>query len=267
MKHFLLILCILCTLGLRAQPQQKSVAIFNSLGKDIDENIGNTVRNALQTGIQKMGYEVFEREELETAQKEFDFQTEANELYEIAAGKEADYSCFASITRFGRNYQITCKMVELIKSSYKIVFIESLRTKNGEDDLGDIIEKIAEAMFSGGSGIATVSCKDMGICKDSDKCKISIRDEQKLVTWEEAIKICESKGDGWYLPDKDELQAIYKNKKFIEDEVGKKFQSSDYWSSSKRNNYESFSVSFKNGDILHYSNKEKNRCRCIKKDE
>jgi hypothetical protein len=52
------------------------------------------------------------------------------------------------------------------------------------------------------------------------------------MTWEEAKKACESLGDGWRLPTKDELNILYLNKKNFNGIVD-----NSYWSSTKIGNF------------------------------
>ncbi len=265
MRRFLLILCVLFPFTITAQ--KKQIAIFNSYGSSVNEDIATAVRDALQEGIVKSKkYEVLEREQIEGVQKEFVFQANASdEELEKWAKKtpDADYCCFASVTKIGANYQVACKLIEA-NSSYKVIFMDSQRTKRGEEDLTTILEFIANEMFSGRSGKATVHCPNC--CKDGNSyvnCEISLSDERPA-TYEDAVSTCENKGDGWSLPNKDELQKIYQNKYLITDNGGKKFQSTDYWSSSNRNNYESYSVSFNSGNVVFYSKLEKNPFRCVR---
>jgi hypothetical protein len=266
MKYFLWMLCVLHTVSLQAQ--KKGIAIFDSYGASVSNEIKIAVRDALQEGIVKSRrYEVLEREQIEGVQKEMEFQANASdeELTKWAQkAKEADYSCFASVTQIGANYQISCKLIEA-SSSYKVVFMDSQRTKQGEEDLIDVLEFIANEMFSGRSEKAVVLCP--GCCADGNNyvdCEISLSDERPA-TYEDAISICESKGEGWFLPNKEELQIIYHKQQLIVNEGGRKFQSLEYWSSSKRNNYESFSVCFRNDNVLYYSKMEKNIFRCIRR--
>jgi len=256
-------LCLLCTLSLQAQ--KRTVAIFDG---SVPEEFKMAVRDALQEGIVKSRrYEVLEREQIESVQKEMVFQAQATdeELIKWAEqAKGADYVCFANVAKFGSNYQVSCKLIEA-GSSYKIVFMESQRTKRGEEDLGSVLEFIANEMFSGRSGKAVVHCPNC--CMDGSSyvdCEIAVSDERPA-GYEDAVNTCEDKGDGWSLPDREELQAIYRNQRLIVNEGGRKFQSSDYWSSSKRNNYESFSIDFRSGNSVFYSKLEKNVFRCVRK--
>ena len=45
--------------------------------------------------------------------------------------------------------------------------------------------------------------------------------------WDDAVKACKEKGEGWYLPNKDELNLLYNQKNVVGG-----FANHDYWSSS-----------------------------------
>jgi len=262
MRRFVLLLIVLFATN-ALQAQKKLVAVFDSYGSSVSEEVRIAVRDALQEGIVKSRkYEVLEREQIESVQKEYIFQSNASdeELQGWSKLVSADYTCFANVTKIGSNYQVACKLIEA-SSSYKIVFMDSYRTKGGEEELMTGLEFIANEMFSGRSGKATIPCHN---CCGSDECEISLSDEKKE-TYEVALSICENKGDGWSLPSKEELINIYKNKQNIIDAGGRKFESADYWSSTKRNNYEAFAVSFSSGVEEYYSNLERNHFRCIRK--
>jgi hypothetical protein len=60
--------------------------------------------------------------------------------------------------------------------------------------------------------------------------------------WDDAMKACTALGNGWHLPDKDELNKIYLNEPKI---VGGNFVKTPYWSSTAYKNklsawYQSF---------------------------
>ena len=74
-------------------------------------------------------------------------------------------------------------------------------------------------------------------------------------TWREAINACKNKGEGWYLPDKSELDKLYQNK----DKVGG-FATGNYWSSSEWEAqdynafYQNFTVGYKDNAFKTASN-------------
>jgi len=50
--------------------------------------------------------------------------------------------------------------------------------------------------------------------------------------WDDAVKACAALGNGWHLPDKDELNKVYLN----EPKIGGNFQKTPYWSSTEFKN-------------------------------
>jgi hypothetical protein len=95
-------------------------------------------------------------------------------------------------------------------------------------------------------------------------CDISSPNEEENLTYSDACDFCKNKGEGWRLPTKEELMKIYNNRLAIEENGSTRFKYKDYWSSSKRNNYESYVVNFSTGKIDCYSKNIKNPFRCIR---
>jgi hypothetical protein len=61
--------------------------------------------------------------------------------------------------------------------------------------------------------------------------EIAQYDFQKKMFWDDAKKACDSLGEGWRLPTKDELNILYENK----EKIGG-FSNSLYWSSTEHDN-------------------------------
>src|SRR5665648_560702 len=55
------------------------------------------------------------------------------------------------------------------------------------------------------NSFSTIILKDCGL-------EVKTEDEIGSLSWNEAKSLCESFGQGWRLPDKDELNCLYKNK-------------------------------------------------------
>ena len=74
--------------------------------------------------------------------------------------------------------------------------------------------------------------------------EVAQKDYPQLLNWEDAKKVCVSIGNGWRLPDINELYILYNNK----DKIGN-FVQNGYWSSSETNwTGGAFYVNFGNGD-------------------
>ena len=72
--------------------------------------------------------------------------------------------------------------------------------------------------------------------------EISEKDFPKEMNWDDAIKACQSLGNGWRLPNKDELNLLYQNKYKIGG-----FANDEYWSSTENNNYYAWNQYFNSG--------------------
>ena len=66
--------------------------------------------------------------------------------------------------------------------------------------------------------------------------------------------------DDWYLPSKDELNAIYQNKNEI-----KGFSDTYYWSSTEYNETDAWGQDFTNGSQVSYAKYPTSRVRCVRK--
>jgi hypothetical protein len=179
----------------------------------------------------------------------------------------ADCVAFASVNDLDGNYQITCKLIEV--ESKKTLFVDSYYTENGKSDFLKLLPKIAKEMFAGNNFSAEVQgTKFSGFLQNGDKFTgfISSKDEASS-TWEEAINLCKQKGEGWYLPSKEELQMIYYLRNSIIKAGGKNFKPNNYWSSSQRNNYDGYVVNFEDGEIDYFGKTYNNVCRCVKVSE
>ena len=85
------------------------------------------------------------------------------------------------------------------------------------------------------------------------------------MTWAQAIDACEglsySGYDDWYLPDKEELNAMYEQKSSIGG-----FFNAWYWSSTRRNTYFAYYQDFTDGSIFFDEYANTYRVRCIRKE-
>lgn len=67
-----------------------------------------------------------------------------------------------------------------------------------------------------------------------------------------AINWCDNLGKGWYLPARDELVAIYKNKTAIDRRLTTKLGYNTYWSSTEYGPYVAYTVGMKSGRTAYY---------------
>jgi hypothetical protein len=272
MKTFILVFLLLGSMNLSAQ--KKKVAVFESFGTSIDEEIKQAVVDVIQEGIfNSQQYTVVEREQVAGVMKEFDFQgtgmVDDQQMAKIGKASGADYTCFASITSIGSNFQIACKLIEV--ETMELKYSKSVRTKRGVDEFMEVLDFIANEMFSGKKFTASGQPQPQDIkcpkcCNDAGEYidgYISEKDEAPA-TWAEAIKACENKGDNWYLPTREELQRIYSARASITSAGSRKFQAKDYWSASQRNNQDGYSISFSTGRMEYYAKTARNVFRCLR---
>ncbi|MDR3226379.1 MAG: CsgG/HfaB family protein, partial [Prevotellaceae bacterium] len=148
-KIFTLLLICLCISTVYGQ-EKKKVAIFESIGNAVDEDVKGAILDALGEGIYNSDkYILLERANYAQLLKEYDFQqsgaVDDEQLLEIGKAAGADYACYASIRKIGINYRIAYRLVEV--STAAIEFSGSKSTKKGINDLLDVINAIAEEMF------------------------------------------------------------------------------------------------------------------------
>ena len=67
-----------------------------------------------------------------------------------------------------------------------------------------------------------------------------------------AFNWCDNLGKGWYLPARDELVAIYKNKAAIDRRLTTKLGYNTYWSSTEYGPYVAYTVGMKSGRTAYY---------------
>jgi hypothetical protein len=102
------------------------------------------------------------------------------------------------------------------------------------------------------SKIATVVISD---------CSLEVKtvDEPGGFNWRSAKQIGESAGDGWRLPNKSELNCLFKNK----DKIGG-FKRDWYWSSDQVGDWNGWVQSFSNGKQFGYSQANSAKVRCVR---
>ena len=86
-------------------------------------------------------------------------------------------------------------------------------------------------------------------------------DFPKGMTWEEANEACENLGNGWRLPDKDELAAMYKQ---LHKEGKGNFSSDYYWSSSPNYSGYAWDVNFDNGNVRTSNENDDDQVRAVR---
>jgi hypothetical protein len=281
MKHcFLIIIGLMYTTLCFGQQTKMKVVIQSSIAKNVPEEnrdaLGELMMMSLSEGLTNTGkYTVLESRDI-IAQKQAEeagFQlsgmTDDESLTKIGKLMNAAYSCYAQIAFIAGNYRILCKMTDL--ETGEIIGNFSATTQNGDKDILGKCDEIVQQIISKKSLSQKVnndiSCPQC--CWNGSKFVegvVSISDE-KASTWDDAMSICQQKGEGWYLPSKEELSQIYKNRSEITKNGAKPFALQKYWTSSRDSRYDSFYMDFQNGKVDYNSNNTDYPCRCIKKQE
>ena len=86
-----------------------------------------------------------------------------------------------------------------------------------------------------------------------ENIEVAEKDFQNTMNWEDAKKVCESLGNGWRLPNKNELNTLYQNK----DKIGGFTNTSlcVYWSGTKEENASPWGQYFVDGTQSYYDEK------------
>jgi hypothetical protein len=154
MKRIILcILVLIFTAGeiISQSQEKKKVAVVPTVGAAVSDDIKGAVQDALEEGLAKSRhYTLVGREtNYEQALSEFEFQETGavadSELKEFGRAVSADLVCYANIRKVGNNYRISYKMVNVTTIEVPVASAKS--TRNGDIDLLDVINIIAEEMF------------------------------------------------------------------------------------------------------------------------
>lgn len=121
--------------------------------------------------------------------------------------------------------------------------------------------KHGSSVFERTEATQNVKSPDVGTSLILKDCSLEVKkaDEKGSYKWKDASTLCESYGEGWRLPTKEELNCIYVNK----DEVGG-FLRDWYWSSDRVGQFNIWVQSFSNGKQFGYSNSNSAKVRCVR---
>jgi len=89
--------------------------------------------------------------------------------------------------------------------------------------------------------------------------EVKTEDEAGSFQWKDGKDLAESYAQGWRLPDKAELDCLYKNK----DKIGN-FKRDWYWSSVRVGDWNVWVQSFSNGKQFGYSGSNSAKVRCVR---
>jgi formylglycine-generating enzyme required for sulfatase activity len=142
----------------RPVQEKKKVAVVPTIGT-VSDDVKGAVQDALEEGVANSGrYTLVARgTNYEQTLEEFKFQETGavadNQLKDFGNAVGADFVCYATLRKIGSEYRISYKMIDV--ATLEVLRASSKSTKNGEKDLLNIINIIAEEMFGGtGQGSA-----------------------------------------------------------------------------------------------------------------
>ena len=266
------------------EPKKVTISIGEA-GTGVSEDIKRIICQYIGYGLQESGrYTVLESGSQygSVVHEELKFQQSGlvgdKEKLEVGHALGAEYACYASIYKFGgSNFNIDCVMTDL-KTRKRLVTISPIATQNGENDIPvvgnhigrQLVEK-TRGRFQSPDWIVVSSCfLDAKMAKYVDG-EISILDNHgdERMPYGDALRFCQEQGGR--LPTKEELQRIYANRANIANGAlergvnGGNFSSTRfYWSSSRLNDYQNFTVNFGTGETMQDSKNNRNTFRCVR---
>jgi len=111
-------------------------------------------------------------------------------------------------------------------------------------------DALAEVGEFGGNLYAELSInKGLFIQVGGRKLEVAEQDFSEAMTWNAAERACQNLGNGWRLPDKDELKAVYQQ---LHKQGKGNFKDVWYWSSSQYVSGYAWYVSFGSGNVDNY---------------
>jgi len=145
-KIFLFILIIICSVTINAQSY---VAVFDPVD-EAKTGIGEVVREIFSTEISKLkNYVPVERALIQQVLKESAYQAtgmvDDASVSELGKQMGANYVCISVITKIGKNYFITAKLVDVLTAS--IALQSYVTTENGDVDLLEKVQELSLTLF------------------------------------------------------------------------------------------------------------------------
>ncbi|MDR1865602.1 MAG: CsgG/HfaB family protein [Bacteroidales bacterium] len=131
--------------------QDKKVAVFDPSG-----SVGSDIRDIVREEISSIvvntnGYTVLERKLIDRVLAESQFQmsgeVDDNQIGELGRKLGANYVLVSSVTHFGNNFYISCKLIDVITA--RIDKQKTGKTSNGMTDIDVVIRAIINEMLLG----------------------------------------------------------------------------------------------------------------------
>ncbi|MBM3411325.1 MAG: DUF1566 domain-containing protein [Bacteroidetes bacterium] len=94
-----------------------------------------------------------------------------------------------------------------------------------------------------------------------DKIQVAEKDFSDRMNWKDAMSACAGLGNGWRLPIKDELVAMYEQ---LHMQGKGNFQHAYYWSSSQISSGSAWNVSFGSGNVFNDNKSNGTQVRAVR---
>lgn len=272
MKNLLFITpFLLLTLTLYSQ---KKVAVFDPKDESATD-MGDIIREVFSTALTNSSeYVPVERVMIDQVLKENQYQlsgmVDDSEISELGKQMGADYVCVSIIKKMGMDFFITAKLVSVTTATVERQ--KYVKTANGDSDLFEKVEELSADLLSA-SLVANKETETSKVTK-SDLPTIDLgygtliicrHDLPGTFTWQEANDACSNLNehgfDDWILPNKTELNLLYKNKSTIG-----WFEDVWYWSSTESNISNAWKQYFGDGKQDDGNKTDDNHVRCVRRD-
>src|SRR5574344_80894 len=262
------IVLMLACCAVMAQEKQK-VAVYVD-GKDAAEGVAYFLGSKMVIAITETGnYTAVERT------NDFLTQLSKSANYERSGAVDA-----TSIAQIGKQSNVDLVCAVLVKNvlgekyvSARLIKVESAEVINSADgsknytsvaDLTELAQDITKNLFKSTVNTANNGNMEYALCggcgANGEDLYTTKADEPGKYTWTQAKGRCSQKGNGWYLPSKEELNSMYNQK----EEIGG-FSGNYYWGSTEYSSSNAWSQYFANGSQHNDYKSDSDRVRCVRR--
>ena len=246
--------------------QVKKVVIETTLGTDVPESLKEIYMSALETGLKNSGqYEVVANRQEYALKIQGEIEAQDSGLIDdsqwLSFGRAsgAQMVVYTKIAAFDEQYFVTVSLIDL-ESGVSQKTLDPIYCTRSE-----IVMKayeLAKAISSG--GIVSGSKKNVERIQCSSLPGIWIeKKDRKAAEWQQASSVCEELGDEWRLPTMEEMKSILSDARQSPRKYGSPFQSTTYWTSSKRNMSSIYTVEFPSISVTYESMSSEVVFRCV----
>lgn len=244
---------------------QKKVVIETTLGNGVEESLKSIFMSALSTGMTNSGQYTVLTNRQEYANKlsgEIEAQSSGlisdDQLADFGNAYGADMVVYVKIDSFDQDYFITVSMFN-VETGVADKTVDPILTTRQE--IVRSAYNLAKTITSGGIGEAPKVGKSDVYAANIEGYIDSKNHEP--VSFEEAYEACKQKGEGWRLPTIQELEKLYYGQLGSLSLYGSRFNSTTYWTSTKRNNFSIMAIDFGTGHKTYISTTTVTYYRCV----